>query len=138
MVTVRSPIFWKASAASGARGDSNSRILVPIAGHQINDNVFGQPYPGAEFLVDLIECVKIIRGPSSSLYGADAFLAVINVITREPRQLKGVELSTAIGSTFVALSASSVIRALYAQDEFATTNTSASASNRRPYRLIPA
>ena len=48
--------------------------------------------------VDLIERVEIIRGPSSSLYGADAFFAVINVITRKPPQLKGVELSFAPAS----------------------------------------
>jgi outer membrane receptor for ferrienterochelin and colicin len=67
----------------GRLGDSNNRILVLIDGHRINDNVFGEPYLGTEFLVDvdLIERVEIIRGPSSSLYGADAFFAVINVIT---------------------------------------------------------
>ncbi len=79
----------------GRLGDSNNRILVLIDGHRINDNVFGEPYLGTEFLVDvdLIERVEIIRGPSSSLYGADAFFAVINVITRKPPQMKGVELS---------------------------------------------
>lgn len=81
-------------------GDSNNRILVLIDGHRINDNVFGQPYIGTEFLadVDLIERVEIIRGPSSSLYGADAFFAVINVITRKAPQLKGAELSFATAS----------------------------------------
>jgi outer membrane receptor for ferrienterochelin and colicins len=84
----------------GRLGDSNNRILVLIDGHRINDNVFGEPYLGTEFLVDvdLIERVEIIRGPSSSLYGADAFFAVINVITRKPPQLKGVELSFAPAS----------------------------------------
>lgn len=79
----------------GRLGDSNNRILVLIDGHRINDNVFGEPYLGTEFLVDvdLIERVEIIRGPSSSLYGTDAFFAVINVITRKPAQMKGVELS---------------------------------------------
>ena len=50
---------------------------------------------GTEFVVDVdsIERVEIIRGPSSSLYGADAFFAVINVITRKPPQLQGLELS---------------------------------------------
>jgi outer membrane receptor for ferrienterochelin and colicins len=81
----------------GRLGDSNNRILVLIDGHRINDNVFGEPYLGTEFLVDvdLIERVEIIRGPSSSLYGADAFFAVINVITRKPPQLKGLEFSFA-------------------------------------------
>jgi iron complex outermembrane receptor protein len=84
----------------GRLGDSNNRILVLIDGHRINDNVFGEPYLGSEFLVDvdLIERVEIIRGPSSSLYGADAFFAVINVITRKAPQLKGLELSFAPAS----------------------------------------
>ncbi len=81
----------------GRLGDSNNRLLVLIDGHRINDNVFGQPYLGTEFLVDvdMIERVEIVRGPSSSLYGADAFFAVINVITRKSSQLKGAELSFA-------------------------------------------
>jgi outer membrane receptor for ferrienterochelin and colicins len=84
----------------GRLGDSNNRLLVLIDGHRINDNVFGQPYLGTEFLVDIdmIERVEIIRGPSSSLYGADAFFAVINVITRKAPQLKGAELSFADAS----------------------------------------
>jgi iron complex outermembrane receptor protein len=79
----------------GRLGDWNSRVLVLIDGHRINDNILGEAFIGSEFLVDvdLIERVEIIRGPSSSLYGADAFFAVINVITRKPPQLKGVELS---------------------------------------------
>jgi iron complex outermembrane receptor protein len=81
----------------GRLGDSNNRILVLIDGHRINDNVFGEPYLGTEFLVDvdLIDHVEIIRGPSSSLYGADAFFAVINVITRKREQMGGFELSFA-------------------------------------------
>jgi len=84
----------------GRLGDSNNRILVLIDGHRINDNVFGEPYVGTEFLVDvdLIERVEIIRGPSSSLYGDEAFFAVINVITRKAPQLKGFELSFAPAS----------------------------------------
>jgi outer membrane receptor for ferrienterochelin and colicin len=84
----------------GRLGDSNNRLLVLIDGHRINDNVFGQPYLGTEFLVDvdMIERIEIIRGPSSSLYGADAFFAVINVITRKGSELKGGELSFADAS----------------------------------------
>jgi iron complex outermembrane receptor protein len=82
----------------GRLGDWNSRILVLVDGHRTNDNVFGDAFIGSEFGVDvdLIERVEIIRGPSSSLYGADAFLAVINIITRKPSQMKGAELSALI------------------------------------------
>ena len=64
-------------------GDYNARILLLVDGHRMNDNVFGSALLGTEFPldVDLIERIEIIRGPSSSLYGTSAFLAVINVIT---------------------------------------------------------
>ena len=69
-------------------GDWNSRVLLLVDGHRTNDHIFGQAMIGSEFLVDvdLIERVEIIRGPSSSLYGAGAFFAAINVITRKPQQ----------------------------------------------------
>jgi len=87
----------------GRLGDSNNRILVLIDGHRINDNVFGEPYLGTEFLVDvdLIDHVEVIRGPSSSLYGAYAFFAVANVITRKGEQIRGFEFSFA-GASFGA------------------------------------
>jgi outer membrane receptor for ferrienterochelin and colicins len=84
----------------GLPGGRNSGILLLVDGHRINSNVLGQAMLGTEFPVDLdlIERVEIIRGPSSSLYGAGAFFAVINVITRKPSQLKGVEFSFAPAS----------------------------------------
>jgi outer membrane receptor for ferrienterochelin and colicins len=84
----------------GRLGDWNSRILVLIDGHRINNNVLGQAMLGNEFLVDvdMIERVEIVRGPSSSLYGANAFFAVINVITRTSKQVKDWELSFQTGS----------------------------------------
>lgn len=84
----------------GRLGDWNSRILVLIDGHRINNNVLGQAMLGNEFLVDIdmVERVEIVRGPSSSLYGANAFFAVINVITRTSKQVKDWELSFQTGS----------------------------------------
>ena len=84
----------------GRLGDWNSRILVLIDGHRINNNVLGEAMLGNEFLVDvdMIERVEIVRGPSSSLYGANAFFAVINVITRTNKQVKDWELSFQAGS----------------------------------------
>jgi outer membrane receptor for ferrienterochelin and colicins len=84
----------------GRLGDWNSRILVLIDGHRINNNVLGQAMLGNEFLVDvdMIERVEFVLGPSSSLYGANAFFAVINVITRTAQQVKDWELSFQTGS----------------------------------------
>jgi Outer membrane receptor for ferrienterochelin and colicins len=75
-------------------GGYNDHILLLINGHRLNDNVYNSAQIGTEFPldVDLIERIEIVRGPSSSLYGTNAFLAVINVITRSPKSI-GVELS---------------------------------------------
>jgi outer membrane receptor for ferrienterochelin and colicins len=81
-------------------GDYNARILFLLDGHRVNDNIFDGAYIGTEFPVnvDLIERIEIVRGPSSSVYGTGAFLAVINVITERGRDLNGVEVSAAGGS----------------------------------------
>jgi outer membrane receptor for ferrienterochelin and colicins len=76
-------------------GDYNSRILVLLNGHRINDMIYGQNGIGREFPVDvdLIDRMEVVRGPTSSLYGSNAFFAVLNVITRNGGAMKGVELS---------------------------------------------
>ncbi|MBA2354600.1 MAG: TonB-dependent receptor, partial [Acidobacteria bacterium] len=84
----------------GKPGDYNSRILLLVNGHRVNDNVFGQAEIGAEFGMDpaLFERVEIIRGPASSLYGDSAFLAVVNVITKTGASLNGGSLTLETGS----------------------------------------
>src|ERR1700675_4130133 len=79
----------------GKPGDYNSRILLLVNGHRVNDNVYGQAEIGAEFGIDpaLFERVEIIRGPASSLYGDSAFFAVVNVITRTGASLGGATMA---------------------------------------------
>ena len=76
-------------------GDYNTRILLLVDGHRMNDNVFDQAQIGAESGLDpaAFERVEIIRGPASSLYGTTAFFAVVNIITRTGASLNGVHLS---------------------------------------------
>jgi outer membrane receptor for ferrienterochelin and colicins len=81
-------------------GDYNSRVLLLVDGHRINDNIFDTAPIGTEFPVDvdLIDRIEVIRGPSSSLYGTNAFFGVINVVTRQPADLGGSEIAAAAGS----------------------------------------
>src|SRR6186713_1549412 len=81
-------------------GDYNSRILLLVNGHRVNDNVFGQAEIGAEFGMDpaMFERVEIIRGPASSLYGDSAFFAVVNVITRSGASLGGGSITVEAGT----------------------------------------
>jgi len=81
-------------------GDYNSRILLLIDGHRLNDNIYGQGYIGNDLPVDLdmIERIEIVRGATSSLYGTSAFFGVINLITRRRNDLGGIEVSFEPGS----------------------------------------
>jgi iron complex outermembrane receptor protein len=65
-------------------GDFNSRILVLVDGATVNEPWGGFAGVGwdAAFTVDEIARVEVIRGPVSSVYGTNAFFAIINVVTR--------------------------------------------------------
>ena len=81
-------------ASLGVRGFNlgvNDRVLLLINGHRINNSLSDGAFIGTEFIldVDLIDRVEVIRGPGSSLYGANAFFGVINVITRKGRDMAG-------------------------------------------------
>ena len=81
-------------------GDYNSRILLLIDGHRVNDVAFdGAPVGNDGYLdVDLIDRVEVVRGPGSAVYGSSAFFAVVNVVTRRGRDLQGAEAAFTAGS----------------------------------------
>lgn len=45
-----------------------------------------------------IERIEVIRGPNATLYGSNAFTGVINIITKDPKDTKGVTLKEGIGT----------------------------------------
>lgn len=80
-------------------GDYNTPYLLLVDGHRLNDAIFENVAIGRELPldVDLIERVEVIRGPSSSLYGANAVFGVINIVTRRGRDV-GAEVSAEAAS----------------------------------------
>ena len=81
-------------------GDFNSRILLLVDGHRINNDLTDGAFIDTAFIldVDLIDHVEIVRGPGSVLYGDNAFFGVINVITRRANQINGAEVAGSYGS----------------------------------------
>jgi iron complex outermembrane receptor protein len=81
-------------------GDYNSRILLLLNGHRLNDDVYDSAGFGSEFPLDLdlIDHIEVVRGPGSSLFGTNAVFGVINVITRQPAAETGAEVSSETGS----------------------------------------
>jgi outer membrane receptor for ferrienterochelin and colicins len=81
-------------------GDYNTRILLVVDGHRVNNNVYDEAQIGNQFPIDidLVERVEFVRGPSSSLYGSNAFFGILNVVTRRGGDLEGAELSASAAS----------------------------------------
>jgi len=84
----------------GFPGDYGIRTLLLVDGIRQNDSIYQITAIGNDFVidVDLVDRVEIVRGPSFSLYGSNAMLAVINVVTKKGRDLGGVEMSGSAGS----------------------------------------
>ena len=81
-------------------GDYGTRILLLLDGQRLNDGLYDSPVIDREFFVDvdLIDRVEVIRGTGSSLYGSNAVLGVVNVITKQGRDFKGAALAASKGS----------------------------------------
>lgn len=84
----------------GRPGDYNTRILVLMDGMRTNEPVFDATYVGREFLLDvgIIDRIEVLRGPGAAMYGNNAFFAVVNVVTRRGRQLRGGEVRGTAGA----------------------------------------
>lgn len=89
----------------GVRGflhpnDYNSRVLVMIDGQRMNENIFDGGYLAQEFLldIDMVERIEFIPGSGSSIYGANAFLGLINVVTKKGGAINGSQLAGEVSS----------------------------------------
>lgn len=67
------------------RGANSNQSLVLIDGIRVNNATTGLPALSA-IPLNSIERVEIVRGASSSLYGADAIGGVVNIITRGEKE----------------------------------------------------
>jgi iron complex outermembrane receptor protein len=84
--------------SSGGLYADSSIIKVLIDGHPVSFSPTGGNWLGPELVpLSAIERVEVIRGPASSLYGANAFLATINIQTRGGETVNGATASLAGG-----------------------------------------
>ncbi len=66
------------------------RFQVLVDGRSIYSAAYGQVSWGELPLsIDDIERIEVVRGPNAATYGANAFLAVINIVTKDPSQTLG-------------------------------------------------
>lgn len=80
-------------------GDFNSRVLVLLDGHPLNE-MSRNTAAGSDLAIpiDLVDRIEVMKGPGSSIYGTSAFFGVVNVVTKSAEQLDGFQAAASWGS----------------------------------------
>lgn len=85
-----------------ARGDNATlslHVLLMINSHPVNNaQTGGWAWMYDTLPLDNVKRIEFVRGPGSALYGANAFAGVINVITKDAKDISGIEISASTGS----------------------------------------
>ncbi len=92
------------SVEVGGRGvlltsDFGNHVLLIVDGHVLNEQWSGTAYfeQGIGLPIELIDHIELILGPGSVLYGGNAMIGVINVVTKRGAAFKGLHLLAAGG-----------------------------------------
>ncbi len=83
----------------GVRGNwaQEAKVMVMVDGVDMTENAYGSQQFSSHYPVDIIDRIEIIRGPGSAIYGGNASLAVINIITKDAAKTNGFGISTYYG-----------------------------------------
>jgi outer membrane receptor for ferrienterochelin and colicins len=83
----------------GFNSSLNRRLIVLLDGRDLAIAFLGaQEWNGLSVPVEDLGKLELIRGPSSALYGANAFNGVINITSEPPHEVTGTKLTLAGGS----------------------------------------
>jgi len=91
----------------GIRGENklhSNKILVMIDGRTVHEDYQNHTFWTA-FPIELeeIKQIEIIRGPGSSIWGANAFNGVVNIITKKPEDTSGISVSAITGEESMSM-----------------------------------
>lgn len=78
--------------------NQNNLVLLMIDGIQVNELNSGGFYGGGQFNLSIVERVEVVYGPASALYGTHAVSGVINIITKNPKDMQGGRVSSMVGN----------------------------------------
>lgn len=75
------------------------KLLILLDGHNMSWRQFNRNYLNPSWVsIDNIKRIEIIRGPGSSMWGANAISGVINIVTKTAQSLRGVEATGGFGA----------------------------------------
>jgi iron complex outermembrane receptor protein len=85
---------------TGGLGAESGVIKVMIDGRSVAYRTTSGNWLGVALIpLGSVAQIEIIRGPVSALYGADAFLGVVNIITLKPEDVRPIRARVAFGLT---------------------------------------
>lgn len=101
--SIEETVRYTAGITGSFYGDDNRFDWLTLRGFSPTTYVDGLQLPSGTFAISRLdvsglESVEILKGPSSSLYGAMPPGGLVNLISRRPRQEFGVELGLQTGS----------------------------------------
>jgi outer membrane receptor for ferrienterochelin and colicins len=73
----------------GYRSLETNRTLILIDGVEDNDLASGTAWITRQIALSNIDRIEVVYGPASTMYGANAFAGVVNIITKDPKALVG-------------------------------------------------
>ena len=85
----------------GVRGirNASNKVKLLIDGHSVNEpGTGGAAFIFYDLVVENAKRIEIIRGPGSALYGQNAFLAIVNVVTKDTEDIDGFQWTLSGGS----------------------------------------
>lgn len=85
-------------AMHGVYSSEQQKILIMQNGHRLNSRSTNVQAPDYSISLEKVKQIEVLRGPASSLYGNAALTAVVNIITKEGKDINGASLSVGSGS----------------------------------------
>ena len=91
----------------GIRGENkllSNKILVMIDGRTVQEDCYDHTFWTAfPIVLEEIEQIELIRGPGSSIWGANAFNGVVNIITKKPEDTPVISVSAVAGEESMSM-----------------------------------
>ncbi|MGE0325249.1 MAG: TonB-dependent receptor plug domain-containing protein [Polyangiaceae bacterium] len=75
-------------------GDEGNHFLLLVNGHSVNEPLAGSARfdRAAGIPLEMVDRIEVVLGPGSVLYGSNAMLGVINVVTKSAKDFAGTRL----------------------------------------------
>jgi outer membrane receptor protein involved in Fe transport len=83
--------FDQMALQGGLRGFATNfaNTLLMVNGREVENLLAGEPFISFQFQMHNVQRVEVLMGPSSALYGANAFAGIINIVTKLQDQTPG-------------------------------------------------